>query len=180
MADIEHGLTEEFMLVFGEITAWHTHIREKIQSTVERTLELAKPVPHDRDQLKNVSLALLHGLQEAKDEHEKFNQLFPRFIESLLDELRLDQEEHAAVARRNLGKLAANIRLSKDPKQAAKAEAKALWLERYAGKHPKLRTNEHFAAEVIRRWPILPSSKVICGWCTQWKKEAQATKNPAS
>jgi len=62
-------------------------------------------------------------------------------------------------------------------KQAARVEAKKLWQERHAGKHPKLRTNEQFATECMRRWPVLTSAKVICGWCTVWAKEAKA-KNP--
>lgn len=64
------------------------------------------------------------------------------------------------------------------PKQAAKACAFELWNERRAGKHPKLRTVEQFATEVMRRWPVLTSSKVICGWSAQWTREAQAGTAP--
>jgi hypothetical protein len=58
-------------------------------------------------------------------------------------------------------------------KAAAKQGAKALWDERHAGKHPKLRTVEQFATEVMRRWPVLTSSKVICQWSADWTREAR-------
>lgn len=67
---------------------------------------------------------------------------------------------------------------TKDLKQIAKIQALALWKERHGGLHPKLRTNEQFATEVMRRWPILHSSKVICGWCTDWTKEAKKKPFP--
>ncbi|WP_077556345.1 hypothetical protein [Rhodanobacter sp. B04] len=84
----------------------------------------------------------------------------------------------AISARSNVGRIGVAAKLANDPVQAAKAEAKKLWLERYAGEHPKLRTNEQFAIEVMRRWPALKSSKVICGWCTMWNKEVKS--KPAS
>lgn len=68
------------------------------------------------------------------------------------------------------------LKNDKDGKQAAKAEVKELWKERRAGKHLKLRTNEQFAMECMRRWPTLTSLKVILGWCTTWNKEARASK----
>jgi uncharacterized protein YoxC len=64
-----------------------------------------------------------------------------------------------------------------DPKQIAKQAANALWLERHKGKHAKLKTNEQFATEVMRRWPVLTSSKVICGWAAAWGKEVRTKKN---
>ena len=66
------------------------------------------------------------------------------------------------------------------PQGKAKQMAFALWRERRAGKHPRLRTNEQFATEVMRRWPMLTSSKVVCGWCTDWEKEAKTSGTPAS
>lgn len=65
-------------------------------------------------------------------------------------------------------------------KSAAKAEALKLWNERRAGKHPKLRTNEQFATECMRRWPVLKSAKVVLGWCTTWNKQASRKPQPAS
>jgi hypothetical protein len=67
-------------------------------------------------------------------------------------------------------------KLAKDPKQAAKKEATKLWQERYDGKHPKLGTNEQFATECMRRWPVLKSAKVILGWCTKWTKAAKSQR----
>jgi hypothetical protein len=81
--------------------------------------------------------------------------------------------EAISVQKRN-GYVGAAEKLAKDQKQQAKAEAKKLWQERRLGGHPKLRTQEQFATEVMRRWPILTSSKVICGWCTKWNKEAKS------
>lgn len=76
-----------------------------------------------------------------------------------------------------------NGKLSKNATAKAKADAKAealkLWLERHAGKHPKLGTVEQFAIEVMRRWRILESSKVICGWSAKWAKQVRAGGIPA-
>jgi len=73
-------------------------------------------------------------------------------------------------------------KLHKNPVARAKAEAKSgallLWQERRAGKHPKLGTVEQYATEVMRRWPVLKSPKVICGWSARWTKEVKAGKNP--
>jgi hypothetical protein len=72
-------------------------------------------------------------------------------------------------------------RWASDPTQIAKAEARKLWNERHAGKHPKLRTNEQFAIECMHRWPEeLTSAKVILGWCTEWNKAAKARKPQAA
>jgi len=80
-------------------------------------------------------------------------------------------------ARRRQG---AASKMSRDPVQAAKADAKKLWLERRAGKHPDLRRNWQFAAECVRRWPALTSPDTIKGWCTKWEKEAHPKNKRAS
>lgn len=67
----------------------------------------------------------------------------------------------------------------RSPKARAKAGAFELWKERYAGKHPKLRTVEQYATEVMSRWPVLTSAKVICGWSAKWSKEAKSGEDPA-
>ena len=82
--------------------------------------------------------------------------------------------------RSSQARAAAQAKLANDPVQAAKAEAFKLWQERHAGKHPKLGTNEQFATECMRRWPVLTSSKVICGWCTAWTKEAKAKQSQSA
>lgn len=78
-----------------------------------------------------------------------------------------------ATMRSTQAREAAAAMLARSPIQAAKTEAFKLWQERYAGQHPRLRTNEQFATECMRRWPVLTSSKVITGWCTQWNKQSR-------
>lgn len=103
--------------------------------------------------------------------------------ESLLRKLWVDDHFFAQYARDRLTKAKADRarggdrkrELDRDGKQAAKTAAKELWLERRAGRHPKLATNEDFAREVMHRWPILTSAKVILGWCTRWERQARAT-----
>jgi hypothetical protein len=62
----------------------------------------------------------------------------------------------------------------------AKAESitasKILWQEREDGKHPKLRTEEQFALEVMRRWPLLSSISATKGRSTKWREEARKRK----
>jgi hypothetical protein len=87
--------------------------------------------------------------------------------------------EIEAAARSTLARAAQSARARNDPKQAAKAGALALWIERREGKHPSLRTVEQFAIEVMRRWPVLQSSKVICGWSAKWTKQARDRKTPS-
>lgn len=91
----------------------------------------------------------------------------------------LDDELAVRVARTKAAKESVRTKLANDPKQAAKAHALELWIERHNGKHPKLRTVEQFATEVMHRWPVLTSSKVICGWSAKWTKEAKAGRTPA-
>lgn len=88
-------------------------------------------------------------------------------------------ETMPAMVRKITARLGAEKKLANDKKgtQRAKAEARKLWNERHAGKHPRLRTNEQFATECMRRWPVLTSSAVITGWCTEWNKAAKARKS---
>lgn len=74
----------------------------------------------------------------------------------------------------------AKKRLENDPRQAAKVGALQLWLERHEGKHPRLRTVEQYAIEVMRRWPVLTSVKVICGWSAAWSRDVREGRTPAS
>jgi hypothetical protein len=77
-------------------------------------------------------------------------------------------------ARKKVASDAVREKLAIDPVQAAKVEAKTLWLERRNGMHRNLRTNDLFAAETVRRWPPLKISTVL-KWCTTWEKEAKST-----
>jgi hypothetical protein len=60
--------------------------------------------------------------------------------------------------------------------ETAKAKARAiresqlLWLEREDGKHPKLRTEDQFAMEVARRWPIISSISAIKKRSAEWRR----------
>ncbi len=65
-----------------------------------------------------------------------------------------------------------------DGKQAAKSGALELWKERNAGGHPKLRTVEQFATEVMQRWPVLTSSNVIRRWSAEWSKTVREGRDP--
>jgi hypothetical protein len=95
---------------------------------------------------------------------------------------RLRNATFAARVRGSVARRGGLGRKLKDPVSRAKADAKAgallLWQERRAGKHPKLGTVEQFAIEVMRRWPVLKSAKVICGWSANWTKQVKAGKNP--
>ena len=69
------------------------------------------------------------------------------------------------------------VKLAKDPKQAAKAQAFKLWADRHAGKHPELRTEDQFASECCRRWPVLTSISGVKKWSTAWRKELRAWRS---
>ena len=97
---------------------------------------------------------------------------------------REDREEYAALARQIAKWRRDRVRgydamRKKNPllqkKAAAKAEVKTLYLEWKLGKYPKLRTNEQFAMEVMRRWPVLQSLGSILNWMTGWKRESRPT-----
>jgi hypothetical protein len=94
--------------------------------------------------------------------------------------LAIDEKLAGDKARKQTALRGAMAKLANDPKQVAKAGAFELWKERHAGKHPKLRTNEQFASEVMRRWPVLTSSKVICGWSARWTKTVKQGTFPSS
>jgi hypothetical protein len=68
---------------------------------------------------------------------------------------------------------AARAALKNNPIQRAKEEVKWFWWEYSTRKYPKMRTNEQFAIEVLRRWPELTSLRVVLTWCTEWKKEVK-------
>lgn len=59
---------------------------------------------------------------------------------------------------------------TKDPKQAAKREARNLWDEWKDGK-AKFTGVEQWAMEVVRRHPILKSIKNVASWNAKWEKE---------
>lgn len=70
-------------------------------------------------------------------------------------------------------------KLEKNPEARAKAAAiaasKVLWQERESGKHKKLRTEDQFAMEVAKRWPVIASIAAIKKRSSQWRREANAS-----
>ena len=136
----------------------------ELTAIVDRILSLIKQGGHFSDDAKGAVTDLLrhYGSELSRTQEEHRKRLLWAF----------GVQEEMAVEPRRKG---AAARLAKDPtaraKQQAKGETRKLWHERRLGKHPKLRTNEQFATEAMRRWPVLTSSKVICGWCTKWNKE---------
>lgn len=70
----------------------------------------------------------------------------------------------------------ARSRHSNDPKQEAKLLARNLWEEREQGLHAGLRTDEQFAMEVMRRWPVLGSGATIVKWSSAWRREGRVKR----
>jgi hypothetical protein len=112
----------------------------------------------------------------------KLKSIFVNFLHCVYHRDKKFEEVEAELRRaapkifaRERAKDAAHAKLVKDTdgKQAAKAKAKTLWLERRDGKHSKLRTNDLFAAEAARRWPVLKIGTIL-KWCTAWEKEAKS------
>jgi hypothetical protein len=120
-------------------------------------------------QLRGIFANFLHCMYHRDKASDEAAAIDDRVIQIQHEMLRLQPQMFAAERARS----AANAKVAndKDGKQAARNKAHQLWLERYHGKHPALRTNEQFATEVMRRWPVLLSSKVICGWCTDWARD---------
>ncbi len=87
-------------------------------------------------------------------------------------------DEARAKMRSEVSRAAAKAKAAANPKTRAKASALTLWIERHEGKHPNLGTVEQFATEVMRRWPVLTSAKVICGWSAKWSKQVRAGEHP--
>jgi len=69
-------------------------------------------------------------------------------------------------------KSGAQAKLKKDPKQAAKLEAKKLWEEWQAGK-TKHKGAAAFARFVCGKYPILESTAVVERWVRQWAASKQ-------
>lgn len=107
--------------------------------------------------------------------------------ETLLRKLWVDDHYFAQFARGRLAKTKADrVRggnrkreRDSDGKQAAKAAALQLWIERHNGKHPKLRTVEQFAMEVMRRWPVLENIGSIKRWSSEWTAQVRAGEEPS-
>jgi hypothetical protein len=72
----------------------------------------------------------------------------------------------------------AKLKNDVDGKQAAKQGVLLFWLERHNGKQRRLKTVEQFAIESMKRWPVLKSAKVICGWSAGWSRAIKSGKTP--
>lgn len=126
----------------------------------------------------SVEFAVLESIcrKACRGEYAVAGRMFREFVAR--NDGQFDLEELAKAGTKYIldRKKGGNKRAANDPRQEAKAKAFELWKERRAGKHPKLSTNVQFAIECMRRWEVLKSQSVICGWCTAWEKEA---RNPS-
>lgn len=129
-------------------------------------LELRASAKQDREMIDGLFVALKRD-RAAIDALRRMDNEYQERLVDRLARYQVDRKRGAAT------------KLARDPKQAAKAKALELWKERQAGKHPELRTVEQFAAEVMLRWPVLQSSKVICGWSTEWTRAVKEGRTPA-
>lgn len=154
-----YGLSHERQKRF---TAWakrlsHDELATVFAQLLAKHLIVRKNLRDHRRESENKIIGLKDELSECRN------------IMELFECVQQDQRDQ----RREGGKSK-----SKD-KQAAKAAALDLWKERHAGLHKQeLRTVEQFANEVMKRWPVLKSHKVICKWSADWTKQVSAKKNP--
>lgn len=72
----------------------------------------------------------------------------------------------------------AREKLKRDPKQAAKAQARKLWQDWQAGRTLH-KSGAAFARHVVRELPILESTKVVERWTREWKAACK-NSHPAS
>ena len=66
-------------------------------------------------------------------------------------------------------RMAANKKLSIDPKQAAKKEVLALW-EEWKKAPERYKSQSAFARDMLDKFDALRSQSVVEGWCRVWKK----------
>jgi len=64
----------------------------------------------------------------------------------------------------------------KAKKAMARDNAQALWEQRELGKLSGFPRNVDFAAECVRRWPILRQSTITQKWMPRWSRERRASK----
>lgn len=77
------------------------------------------------------------------------------------------------------GRTAAHAKLSRDPKQAAKAEAFNLWQEWHANRM-QYKSGAAFARHVVSALPAIENTKTVERWVTQWRKDAKTKKQASS
>lgn len=157
--------------------AWMPHTEPEIERRHARIESLVGPIKE------HIAAGRLAGVVA-----DDVTALMAGFAEILAESIESGRSEVVRAAKgvdlehSDLRRRGPEARLVKNKLIAAKAAAKVgaleLWKERNAGEHPKLRTVEQFATEVMRRWPVLTSAKVICGWSARWTKEVKDGKNP--
>lgn len=183
-----HGAPREVGPVWS--LADHEKTRFDRVHGVSRILEQIHPVLHPDDRE-----IMFNGLAAAIGFHDLSKMIDRLVFQDDSDDIREELEEIRVAFELSLqamdlalgeratqferARTAALIRHEKDPKQKAKAEAKELWNEWKAGKHPNIRRVEDFATEVRRLWPELTSAKVIEGWSAKWSKAAKNGDAPA-
>lgn len=161
-------LTEFYLLVASALA---DHALVAFERCTKKQLILAAMLYADAVEAREHWDAI-RGPARARNPNTRHGELHKRL-------LAVDEHIAGVNARRQTAQKGAKAKLANDPKYLAKVDALELWKERHAGKHPNLRTVEQFAAEVMRRCPVLNSPKVICGWSAKWTKEAKAGRIPA-
>ena len=115
----------------------------------------------------------------ARPEDDQASQIRGRYLTL---SARLRAADEASRIRRQVGKSGGRGKVATNAlagqKAHAKREALLLWEERRAGLHPRLRTVVHFATEVMHRWPVLTSQKVIERWSASWSKAVREGRDP--
>lgn len=123
-----------------------------------------------------------HGAAAAKSDAEKSKaarletQLYLEILDKKLSVLRAERNAH-----RKSGAKGGKAKQEKNAKALKQSQAKQLvhdfYLERDAGRHPKLRTQEQFAVAALARTNgDLESIGTIVKWCAEWNKEIKKSR----
>ena len=72
--------------------------------------------------------------------------------------------------RKSLAKAAAQQKLAKDPKQAAKQNVRDCW-ERWQKNRHEYKSKSAFARAMLDKYEKLGSQRVIERWCKEWESE---------
>jgi hypothetical protein len=82
----------------------------------------------------------------------------------------LDNTPSLRRAREEQGRRAAQGRIAKDPRSAAKVQARAYW-ERWVDDGSLYAGKAEFARDMLDKLPALKNQAVIEGWCRGWERE---------
>ena len=132
----------------------------------------------DAEMLEMAAAAIVAFIEENRDRKQEAQSSTADHIRSYEMD-RAGQWLTGTLRQSNAGRRMGGInRHANTPVALAKIEAFKLWQRRHQGQEPRLRTVEQFATEVMKRWPVLTSPKVICGWSTHWTKAEKERKKP--